>query len=199
FLSEEQRAIKLQVVLDGNPYDKRALNTVEKLRDEAEKFLKDSGFSTNEFQLHYAGQTAEQVDVQQMNKRDMIVLFSLVIVLLTIILGVQTRSILLPVLMMFTILLSYTASLGFGWFIFEKVMGYDAISYRLPVYTFVFMVALGIDYNIILVSRIRELAKEMPWKEAVGQAVAKTGGVIASAGLILAATFAVLMTQPLEE
>src|SRR5699024_7661582 len=137
--------------------------------------------------------------VQQMNKRDMIVLFSLVIVLLTVILGIQTRSVLLPVLMMFTILLSYTASLGFGWFIFEKFMGYEAISYRLPVYTFVFMVALGIDYNIILVSRIRELAKEMPWKEAVGQAVSLTGGVISSAGLILAATFGVLMTQPLQE
>jgi len=199
FLSEEQRAIKLQVVLDGNPYDKRALNTVEKLRDEAEKFLKDSGFSTNEFQLHYAGQTAEQVDVQQMNKRDMIVLFSLVIVLLTVILGVQTRSVVLPILMMFTILLSYTASLGFGWFIFEKIMGYDAISYRLPVYTFVFMVALGIDYNIILVSRIRELAQKLPWREAVAEGVALTGGVISSAGLILAATFGVLMTQPLQE
>ncbi len=199
FLAEEERAVKLSVILDDNPYNKSALETVEKLRDEADKFLKDSGFSTKEFQLHYAGQTAEQVDVQEMNKRDMIVLFSLVIVLLTIILGVQTRSVVLPVLMIFTILLSYTASLGFGWFIFEKVMGYDAISYRLPVYTFGFMVALGIDYNIILVSRIRELAKEMPWREAVGKAVAKTGGVIASAGLILAATFAVLMTQPLEE
>src|SRR5699024_6175442 len=134
-------------------------------------FLKDSGFSTNEFQLHYAGQTAEQVDVKQMNQRDMIVLFSLVIVLLTIILGFQTRSIVLPILMMFTILLSYSASLGVGWFIFEKIMGYDAISYRLPVYTFVFMVALGIDYNIILVSRIRELSKKLPWKEAVGEGI----------------------------
>jgi len=199
FLAEEERAVKLQITLDDNPYDKSALNTVESLRDEADTFLKDSGFQTNEFQLHYAGQTAEQVDVQQMNKRDMIVLFSLVIALLTIILGIQTRSVVLPVLMMFTILLSYTASLGFGWFIFEKVMGYDAISYRLPVYTFVFMVALGIDYNIILVSRIRELAKELPWREAVGEGVALTGGVISSAGLILAATFGVLMTQPLQE
>lgn len=100
--------------------------------------------------------------------------------------------------MMFTILLSYTASLGFGWFIFKEIMRYDAISYRLPVYTFVFMVALGIDYNIILVSRIRELAKKIPWRKAIGKAVANTVGVIASAGLILAATFAVLMTQPLE-
>src|SRR5699024_920300 len=82
---------------------------------------------------------------------------------------------------------------------FEKILGYDAISYRLPVYTFVFMVALGIDYNIILVSRIRELAKTLPWRKAVGEGVALTGGVISSAGLILAATFGVLMTQPLQE
>ncbi len=199
FMAKEGRAFKFQVILDDNPYDKSALDTVGKLRDEANRFLKESGFSTNEFYLHYAGQTAEQVDVQQMNKRDMMILFSLVIVLLTIILGVQTRSIVLPVFMMFTILLSYTASLGFGWFIFEKIMGYEAVSYRLPVYTFVFMVALGIDYNIILVSRIRELTKELPWKEAVGEGIALTGGVISSAGLILAATFGVLMTQPLQE
>jgi len=199
FLAEEERAIKLQVTLDSNPYETEALRTVEQLRSDAENLLEDSGLSTDGFQLHFAGQTAEQLDVEQMNKRDMIVLFSFVIMLLTIVLGIQTRSILLPILMMCTILLSYTASLGFGWFIFEKIMGYEAISYRLPVYTFVFMVALGIDYNIILVSRIREKAKELPWREAVGEGLALTGGVISSAGLILAATFGVLMTQPLQE
>lgn len=112
-VAEEQTAIKLQVVLDESPDNKSAFETVERLRDEAYAFLTDSGFSTNEIQLHYGGQTAEQVDVQKMNKRDMIVLFSSVIILLTIILSVQTRSIVLPVLMMFTILPSYTASLGF--------------------------------------------------------------------------------------
>src|SRR5699024_7868395 len=122
FLAEEGRAVKLQVTLADNPYEKDALNTVEKLRDDTEIFLKDSGLSTEDFQLHYAGQTAEQVDVQQMNKRDMVVLFSLVIALLTLVLGIQTKSFLLPILMMFTILLSYTASLGFGWFIFVKIL-----------------------------------------------------------------------------
>lgn len=198
-LAKEERAVKLSIKLADNPYEKSALATVNKLRDEADMFLQDSGFSTNEVQLHYAGQTAEQADIQQMNKRDMIVLFAIVIVLLTIILGIQTRSVILPVIMMFTILLSYTATLGFGWFILKDIMGYEAISYRIPMYTFIFMVALGIDYNIILVSRIRELANELTWREAVGEGVALTGGVISSAGLILAATFGVLMTQPLEE
>src|SRR5699024_11745146 len=98
-----------------------------------------------------------------------------------------------------TILLPYAATLEFGWLIFVFLMGYDAISYRMPGYTFVFMVALRIDYNIMVVSRIREKAKEFSWREAVDQGVSLTGGVISSAGVILAATLSVLMTQPIEE
>lgn len=199
FLGEKEKAVKLQITLDDNPYDITALNTVDKLRDKTAALLEDSGLSNNEYQLHYAGQTAEQLDVKQMNKRDMIVLFSLVTALLTLVIGFQTRSVLMPILMMSTILLSYFATLGFGWWIFKHLMGYEAISYRLPVYSFVFMVALGIDYNIMLVSRIRELANGLPWRNAVGEGIALTGGVISSAGIILAATFAVLMTQPLQE
>jgi len=200
FLSDNKEAVKLQLVLDGNPYESDALNTVESLRDSTDNLIENSGWTTDHFNLHFDGQTAQQLDVKQMNQRDMIVLFTLVTVFLTIVLGFQTRSVLLPILMMGTIILSYVASLGFGWWLFEHLFKYDAISYRLPVYTFVFMVALGIDYNIMLVSRIREHAREgLEWKEAVGQGVALTGGVISSAGLILAATFSVLMTQPLQE
>jgi len=199
FLAESQKAVRLQIILKNNPYEQEALETVQNLRDSDEKMLKASGFSPNDVKLHISGQTAQQLDVSKMNKRDMLVLFSLVTVLLIVILGFQTHSILMPILMMATILLSYFSTLGFSWWIFEHLMGYDAISYRLPVYTFVFMVALGIDYNIMLVSRIREEAAMLSWKEAVGKGVAVTGGVISSAGLILAATFAVLMTQPLQE
>ncbi len=199
FMSESGKSIQFQVTLDGNPYEEDALETIASLRDQSDDLLTNHQFSSDSFTLHFTGQTAEQVDVQQMNKRDMIVLFSLVTVLLTLMLGFQTKSVLLPLLMMGTIILSYVASLGFGWFIFNTFFDFDAISYRLPVYTFVFMVALGIDYNIMLVSRIKELAKTMPWKQAVGEGVSLTGGVISSAGLILAATFSVLITQPLQE
>ena len=101
--------------------------------------------------------------------------------------------------MVATILLSYFASLGFSWLIFKYLLGLDAISYRIPVYTFVFMVALGIDYNIMLLARIKERAQEVEWIQAVKEGVTLTGGVISSAGVILAATFAVLITQPLQE
>ncbi|USK55371.1 MMPL family transporter [Cytobacillus solani] len=199
YLAESNKAIRLQFVLDSNPYEKEALDTIQKLRDSEASLLKASGFSTADVKLHFAGQTAQQLDVNHMNQRDMIVLFSLVTVFLTIILGFQTKSVMMPILMMATILLSFFSTMGFGWWIFKHLMGYDAISYRLPVYAFVFMVALGIDYNIMLVSRIKEEATKLPWREAVGKGVAVTGGVISSAGLILAATFAVLMTQPLQE
>jgi RND superfamily putative drug exporter len=198
FLSEDEKAINFSLTLDVNPYDREALNTIKDLRDASEDMLKDSGLQ-DKFNIHYGGQTAQQADVSDMNNRDMIMLFTVVIVLITIILGFQTHSVKMPLLMVGTILLSYAATLGFGWLIFKFLMGYDAISYRMPVYTFVFMVALGIDYNIMLVSRVREMAKSLPWNEAVDQGVRLTGGVISSAGIILAATFAVLMTQPIEE
>lgn len=195
FLSESKEFIQLQIVLADNPYEQAAIDTIGKLRDKAEKWEADAAVKG----IHFDGQTAEQADVKQMNKRDMLVLFVLVTVLMVVVLGFQTRSVRLAALMMGTILLSYFASMGFGWWIFQHVLGLDAVSYRLPVYTFVFMVELGIDYNIMLISRIREEAKTHPWKEAVGRGIALTGGVISSAGMILAATFAVLMTQPMQE
>ncbi|WP_217585814.1 MMPL family transporter [Lentibacillus saliphilus] len=199
FLSDDGHVIKLRLTLNSNPYEAKALDFVKKMRDTEGDILTASGFSTEHVQLHFGGQTAQQLDVRELNERDMIVLFVLVIVLITLVLGFQTRSILLPTLMVGTILLSYGATLGFSWWIIEHFMGYDSISYRIPVYTFVFMVALGVDYNIMLVSRIREYAHTLSWKDAVSEGVKKTGGVISSAGLILAATFAVLMTQPLQE
>ncbi|HLR15327.1 MAG TPA: MMPL family transporter, partial [Bacillota bacterium] len=199
FVSESGKSVRMQVIIDGNPYEKDALATVESIREQEKDMLTNYHFSPEVYALHIAGQTAEQLDVKQMNKRDMILLFSLVTVLLTLILGFQTKSVRMPILMMGTILLSYGASLGIGWFMFKTFFGFDSFSYRLPVYTFVFMVALGIDYNIMLVSRVKELAQSMPWKQAVGEGIALTGGVISSAGLILAATFSVLITQPLQE
>src|SRR5699024_3190471 len=116
FVSESGKSVRMQVVIDGNPYEKDALATVESIREQEKDMLTNYHFSPEVYALHIAGQTAEQLDVKQMNKRDMILLFSLVTVLLTLVLGFQTKSVLMPILMMGTILLSYGASLGIGWF-----------------------------------------------------------------------------------
>jgi len=198
-LSEDGKAIRLQITLSDNPYDREALNVVAELRRDAEDLLKDGGFEEGRYELHFAGQTAEQLDVRQMNKRDIAVVFTLITAAITAMLLLQTRSLRAALLMISTILLSYAAALGLGWAVFEHLLGYEAISYRIPVYTFVFLVALGVDYNIMLVSRIREEAGRHEWKEAIRLGVERTGGVISSAGVILAATFAVLITQPMQE
>lgn len=101
--------------------------------------------------------------------------------------------------MMATIILSCFTALGAGSFIFDQFFGYSEISYRIPLYTFIFLVALGVDYNIMLISRIKEEARKHPIKEAISLGLAHTGRVISSAGIILAATFAVLITQPIME
>ncbi|MCR8645169.1 MMPL family transporter [Paenibacillus sp. N1-5-1-14] len=199
FLSDQKQAVKLRLTLQDNPYDQSALDLVSNLRTQAGTMLTSSGLGAANYELHFAGQTAEQLDVKAMNTRDTILLFSLVTVFITIMLVLQTRSILMPIYMIATILLSFGATLGIGWMIFHNILGYDSISYRLPVYTFVFMVALGVDYNIMLVSRIKEEARLYSWREAVERGVGFTGGVISSAGIILAATFCVLITQPLQE
>ncbi|ENQ3105109.1 MMPL family transporter [Bacillus cereus] len=199
FLSEEKHAIKLQLTLQDNPYDQAALNTIRLLRENSKSLLTNSGFDSKQYSLHYSGQTAQQLDVRSLNERDTIVTFSLISLFILIMLTYQSRSIIIAFTMMITMLLSYSATLGLGWIIFHYILGYDSISYRLPVYTFVFLIALGVDYNIMLVSRIKEEAQKYEWKEAVARGVALTGGVISSAGIILAATFAVLITQPLQE
>lgn len=199
FLAKDLHALKIEVNLADNPYEQKALQTIEALRQNSARQLHDSGFGGGQYQLHYAGPTAEQLDVRKMNSRDTVVLFSLIGLFITMMLMLQTRSFKMALLMITTILLSYTATLGLSWGVFHSMLGYDAVSYRIPVYSFVFLVALGVDYNIMLVSRIREEARQAEWKEAVRRGVAHTGGVISSAGIILAATFAVLITQPMQE
>jgi len=199
FLAADGQAIKLELTLTEHPYEAEALAAVKQLRDSSDLLLQDSGFSPGSTQLHFAGGTAQQLDVRDMNQRDILVVFSLVIGLIFIMLIFQARSILIALTMMVTMLLSYAASFGIGWALLHNILGYEAISYRLPLYAFVFSIALGVDYNIMLVSRITEEARKRSWKEAVKVGVSRTGNVISSAGIILAATFCVLMTQPLQE
>lgn len=198
-ISKDKQAVLLQAVLTMNPYDEAALDIVQTWLDDSAELLKSSGLDSAGFSLHLAGGTAEQVDVREMNLRDTIMIISLMTLFITIMLAMQSRSILLSLWMILTILLSYAATLGLSWTVFHGILGYESISYRLPLYGFVFLVALGVDYNIMLVSRIREEAREYSWRAAVERGVAATGGVISSAGIILAATFGVLMTQPLQE
>ncbi|MBO1912400.1 MMPL family transporter, partial [Microvirga sp. 3-52] len=138
-------------------------------------------------------------DLRDINNRDTWLVMISMTILITLMLGLQTKSIIAPIYMMGTILLSYAATLGLSLFLFDKFLGLEAIAYRIPLYTFVFLVALGVDYSIMLIARIREEMKSLPFEDAVRKGLEKTGGVISSAGVILAATFLVLTTMPIDE
>jgi putative drug exporter of the RND superfamily len=197
YISKDKKAAKLEITFSGNPYDQKTFNQLNALRSQEGELKQGAGLEGAN--LYFAGETAKQSEIRDVNNRDTWVIVLLTTVVIMALLGLQTKSLIAPIYMMATIILSYFTAMGAGYFIFDQFFGYSEISYRIPLYTFIFLVALGVDYNIMLISRIKEEARKHPIKEAISLGVSRTGGVISSAGVILAATFAVLITQPIME
>lgn len=194
-VTDDQQVVNFSLTFEGNPYDTKTMDALEKIMDNGEKMITDSNLNGK---LYFSGETAAKVDYRNVNDRDVILIVVLETILIFSMLIILTKSFKMPIYMMGTILISFLAALGLGTFLSSLFFDISSISERVPLYAFVFLVALGIDYNIMLVSRFQEERTSHSVKEAVKIAVANTGGVISSAGVILAATFAVLMTQPVE-
>lgn len=190
--TDDATATRYSVALDLNPYSTEAMDVVDDLRQTTES-LDDAT------EVYWSGITPKLVDEQQVNNRDILIVIVLETLLITALLLVMTRSWKMALYMMATLLLSFTAALGIGIFAVDLLFGYEAISTRVPLYAFIFLVALGIDYTIILVSRYMEERDHHSVKEALQRSITVTGGVISSAGVILAATFAALMTMPIAD
>ncbi|GGH39175.1 MMPL family transporter [Paenibacillus segetis] len=181
-----------------NPYSNEAMKHIPDIRSVAVQVLKDAGITSPEDKVWVQGLTSTQYDTEETNARDQQVIIPIVIGLIAILLLVYLRSIIAMIYLILTVVLSYFSALGLGWFVLHDVMGASAIQGLIPLYAFVFLVALGEDYNIFLISSIWKKRKSMPLKEAIREGVSETGGVITSAGLILAGTFAVLATLPIQ-
>ena len=194
--NEEQSLVKYSLAFDINPYSTEAIDHMGDMRTSGKDILKAAQIDGD---IHFAGTTAKLVDERETNSSDIYKIVLLETLLIVVLLFVLTRSWKMPLYMMATILLSYLSALGLGIFLVDVLFGYEAISTRVPVYSFIFLVALGIDYNIILVSRFIEERKNYKVKDALEIAIRNTGGVISSAGIILAATFAALTTMPIAD
>ncbi len=194
--SEDAKAVSYSMSLALNPYSVEAIDLIEELSDSSDELLDDSDVTGK---LYYSGITPKLVDEREVNNSDIWKIVIMETVLILVLLFVLTKSFKMPFYMMATILISFLSALGLGIFLVDVLFGYDAVSTRVPVYAFIFLVALGIDYNIILVSRFLEERKKHKVKDALEIAIRNTGGVISSAGLILAATFAALMTMPIAD
>jgi len=180
--------VLLYATLSVAPDSVEAKETIPVLRNAVKK--------VNESIL-VGGQTAVGYDVDQSSRRDNRVIIPIVLVLIAIILGLLLRSIYAAALLLTTVVLSFAATLGVCALVFEHVFGFAGTDASFPLFAFVFLVALGIDYNIFLMTRVREESFKIGTRAGVIKGLTVTGGVITSAGIVLAATFGVLGVLPL--
>lgn len=143
------------------------------------------------------GTSAVYFDVRTANKRDNNTIIPIILVVITLILGALLRSILSAVVLLGTVVLSYFATLGVCALVFNHIFGFNGGDNSFPLFAFIFLVALGIDYNIFLMTRVREESQKIGTRAGVIKGVTVTGAVITSAGIVLASTFAVLGLLPL--
>ena len=143
------------------------------------------------------GFTAVDIDTQDTSRRDRNVIIPLVLMVVLLILIVLLRALVAPVLLIATVLLSFFATMGVAGLVFRDLLGWPGTDSSVPLYAFVFLVALGVDYNIFLMTRVREEAVRRGTRKGTLVGLAVTGGVITSAGAVLAATFSALAVLPL--
>ncbi|MEV6237837.1 MMPL family transporter [Lentzea sp. NPDC051838] len=143
------------------------------------------------------GPSAENLDTEVTTTRDEMLVIPLVLLVVLLVLALLLRSIVAPLVLMATVIVSFVAAFGGSVFVFDTILGFKGVDYSVPLLAFLFLVALGVDYNIFLASRAREETARLGTREGMLKALSATGGVITSAGVVLAATFAVLTSLPL--
>ncbi|MEV5983122.1 MMPL family transporter [Streptomyces sp. NPDC052114] len=194
---EDGRTLFYDVVLGFDPYSSEALDAIGPLK-EATRHAADAA-DVKDATVLVGGETAQNADIRSALDRDTRLIVLLVLAIVTAVLALLLRSLLAPLYLAATLILSFLATLGATTFFTLTVLGDEGIGNRVTAYIFVFLVALGVDYNIFIMSRFKQELRALPPAEAISAALTRTGGVVSSAGLILAATFAVLMTQPIRE
>jgi RND superfamily putative drug exporter len=179
--------VMLQVTLTDAADSPEAEQTVRDLRDAVHEV--DSGAIVG-------GVTATAIDTQDTSIRDRTVIIPVILGVILLILMLLLRSILAPVLLVLSVVVSFATALGVSALVFNGVFGFPGADPAVPLYAFVFLVALGIDYNIFLMTRVREESLAHGTRDGILRGLAITGGVITSAGIVLAATFAALAVIP---
>jgi putative drug exporter of the RND superfamily len=177
------------VILRGNPYSGKAAKAVKGIRERLHA-IAPSGL--------LGGIPAENYDIEQTNAHDTKLIVPLVLLVVGLILALVLRALVAPAYLILTVVASFAATLGLCTFAFSE-FGSEGIAFDLVLLSFLFLVALGVDYNIFLMARAREESARRGTREGTMIALVNTGGVVTGAGLILAGTFATLTLLPLEE
>jgi RND superfamily putative drug exporter len=179
----------LEGTLTSAPDSQASYDTVDRLRGAVHAIPNAQG--------KVGGGSAVNLDIQRATRHDRNLVVPLVLAVVLVILGVLLRAVVAPLLLVATVVLSFAAALGVSALAFEHLFGFAGADSAYPLWTFVFLVALGTDYNIFLMTRVHEESRRHGTRRGALIGLAATGGVITSAGLVLAGTFVALGTLPL--
>jgi RND superfamily putative drug exporter len=188
YVSPDGRTIQFETGLKaGDPSTTAALNAVPSIRAEAATVARTLGTTT----YGVGGEAPAFYDISHISDSDLAHVFPVAIIVIGLLLCLVIRSLVAPLYLIASVALSFFAALGLSSLIFIKLGGESGLTFILPFLMFIFLLALGEDYNILVMSRIREEAQHRPLREAVSHAVGATGTTVTSAGLVLAGTFSV--------
>jgi RND superfamily putative drug exporter len=195
YVSADGDVTRMYVTTADQPYSTSAFDTVREMRPLLDESAPSFGSGA---QAYLGGATAEFSDVQSTISKDFVRVAIITIVGILLVLILLLRAVVAPIYLVLTVLLSYSMSLSLSVFVLMHVFGHPGINYFIPLMVFVLLVALGSDYNIFLMARVREESYHRGLRPGIRVASARTGTVITSAGLILAGTFGSLVTSPLQ-
>ena len=186
--AEAEGYVQLSVTLSDAADSPAAESTVIELREQLDQL---------DAETLVGGTSATQLDTNQTAQRDLVTIIPLILAVILVFLVVLLRSLTAPLILLVTTVLSYLTALGISALVFNYAFGFPGADPTVPLFGFVFLVALGVDYNIFLTTRAREETRLRGPSEGLLHALVVTGGVITSAGIVLAATFAALAVLPL--
>jgi putative drug exporter of the RND superfamily len=187
-VAEGDAGVLVQATLEPEPYSTEAFDLIDPIRDAAHEAAPGT---------LVGGASAVEFDVREAAAWDSSVIPPIVLVVVFLILALLLRALVAPLILIGTVILSFLAALGVGYFAFDVFFDFPGSDPSLPLFAFVFLVALGVDYNIFLLARAREETLKHGTHDGILRALAVTGGVITSAGIVLAGTFSVLAVLPL--
>jgi RND superfamily putative drug exporter len=187
-VAEGRDGVLVQATLEPPPYSTEAFDLIKPIRKAASRAAAGT---------IVGGASAVEFDVREAAAWDSTVIPPIVLLVVFLILVLLLRAVVAPLILIGTVILSFLAALGVGYFAFDVIFDFPGSDPSLPLFAFVFLVALGVDYNIFLVARAREETEKHGTEQGMLRALAVTGGVITSAGIVLAGTFSVLAVLPL--
>lgn len=190
YMSKDRKVMTIDVVFNKNPYSNEALNTVPEIKETVERIVKDTKLENAEIAV--GGVSSMHHDLDKISEADYSRTVVLMLIGITIILIILFRSIIMPLYLIGSLILTYFTSMALAEVLFVNILGYSGISWAVPFFAFVILIALGIDYSIFLMDRFNEF-KHMPVEQAILISMKKMGTVIISAAVILGGTFAAMM------